>query len=334
LKIQYYLIRDITVMDIRRLDLNLLLLLDGLFKEQNLSAVARQLGMSQPMASAGLRKLREFFGDQLFLSTGRGMRPTPFAESIAGPVRTVLSTVDHHILRKPHFSPAESDRVFTITTTDIGVLIFIPPILQRIRAVAPNVSLRCVAASHEHLEDALERGEIDLAIGYFPDLMGPNIVTEDLFDHPFTCIASKKHSTIGKTLSLDEFMSADHLVVSQPGRSQEIFERRVQELKLRRRVVLHLPNFMSVPHLIASSDMIATVPLSLGLWYGDAGLKLLPPPVTIPLIELKQHWHRRMANEPAIQWLHSIVSEELRNRDPALAMSAGYAESRAKGKSA
>lgn len=318
------------MMDIRRLDLNLLLLLDGLFREANLSAVARQLGMSQPMASAGLRKLREFFGDQLFISTGRGMRPTPFAECISPAVRTVLVTVDEHILRKPRFIPEESERIFTVTTTDIGVLIFIPPILQRIRAIAPRVSLRCVASSHDQLESALERGDIDLAIGYFPDLIGPNVSTEDLFDHPFTCIVRRDHSTIGDTLSLDEFLAADHVVVNQQGRSQEIFERRIRELKLQRRVVLHLPHFMSVPQLIARSDLIATVPFSLGAWYADAGLKLLPPPVSIPLIELKQHWHRRMENEPAIRWLQSIVSDELRNRDPVLALSAGYADPRAK----
>lgn len=284
------------------------------------------------MASAGLRKLRDFFGDQLFLSTGRGMRPTPFAESISGAVRTVLSTVDQHILRKPNFVPEESERVFTVTTSDIGVLIFIPPILQRIRAVAPGVSLRCVASSHEQLEEALERGEIDLAIGYFPDLIGPNIITEDLFDHPFTCIVRKNHATIGDTLSLKQFLNADHLVVNQQGRSQEIFERRVQELKLQRRVLLHLPHFMSVPQLIATSEMIATVPYSLGVWYADAGLKLLRPPVSIPLIGLKHHWHRRMENEPAVRWLQAIVSEELRHRDPSLAMSADYADSRAERK--
>jgi DNA-binding transcriptional LysR family regulator len=318
------------MMDIRRLDLNLLLLLDGLFRAQNLSAVARQLGMSQPMASAGLRKLREFFGDPLFLSTGRGMRPTPFAESIAEAVRSVLSTVDQQILRKPRFVPEESDRVFMVTTSDIGVLIFIPPILQRIRTMAPGAGLRCVPTSHEHLEDALESGEIDLAIGYFPDLVGPNIVTEDLFDHPFTCIVRKDHPTIGDTLSLEQFLAADHIVVNQQGRSQEIFERRIRELKLQRRVVLHLPHFMSVPQLIATSDMIATVPFSLGAWYADAGLKLLPPPVSIPLIELKQHWHRRMDNEPTVRWLQSIVADELRDRDPALAMSADYSKTRAK----
>jgi len=165
---------------------------------------------------------------------------------------------------------------------------------------------------------------------YFPDLVGPNIVTEDLFDHPFTCIVRKDHPTIGDTLSLEQFLAADHIVVNQQGRSQEIFERRIRELKLQRRVVLHLPHFMSVPQLIATSDMIATVPFSLGAWYANAGLKLLPPPVSIPLIELKQHWHRRMDNEPAVRWLQSIVAEELRDRDPALAMSTDYSKSRAK----
>jgi hypothetical protein len=137
-------------------------------------------------------------------------------------------------------------------------------------------------------------------------------------------------STDRDTLSLEQFLAADHIVVNQQGRSQEIFEKRVRELKLQRRVVLHLPHFMSVPQLVATSDMISTVPFSLGAWYADAGLKLLPPPVSIPLIELRQHWHRRMNNEPAVRWLQSIVAEELRDRDPALAMSADYAKSRAK----
>jgi len=312
-------------MDIRELDLNLLLLLDGLLREQNLSAAARQLGMSQPMASAGLRKLRDFFGDEMFHSTGRGMRPTPFAESISAPVRTVLATLEHDVLRKPKFVPAESERVFTITTSDIGVLIFVPPILQRIRAAAPKASLRCVAASHEQLEAELERGGIDLAVGYCPDLIGPNLVAEDLFEHPFTCIVRQDHPMIGDSLSLDQFLAVDHLVINQPGRSQEIFERRVRELKLRRRALLHLPHFMSVPQVIANSDMLATVPLSLGVWYTNLGLKLLPPPITVPHIELKMHWHRYLESEPATRWLRSIVSDELRNRDPALATTVGYA---------
>src|SRR6202795_4162403 len=120
------------MMDIRKLDLNLLLLFDGLFREQNLSAVARRLVMSQPMASANLRHLREYFDDQLFVSTGRGMRPTPFAESIAEPVKTVLAMISRDILRTPTFRPEDTDRVFTITTSGLGVMIFVPPVLARL----------------------------------------------------------------------------------------------------------------------------------------------------------------------------------------------------------
>jgi DNA-binding transcriptional LysR family regulator len=313
-------------MDIRRLDLNLLLLFDGLYREQNLSVVARRLAMSQPMASANLRHLRTYFDDQLFLSTGRGMRPTPFAESIAEPVQSVLAMISRDILRKPAFHAGDSDRVFTITTSDIGEMIFVPPLLARLRALAPKASMRCVTSAHDGLESSLERGDIDLAIGYFPDLTGAAIVAEDLFDHPFVCIARKNHSTIGDTLSLEQFLAADHVVVNQDGRSQEIFERRVRDLKLDRRVLLHLPHFMSVPQIIANSDMIATVPLSLGAWYVESGLKLLQPPVDIPLIELKQFWHRRMENDPSVRWLRSIVAEQLRDRDPSLAMSPDYAD--------
>ena len=315
-------------MDIRRLDLNLLLLLNGLYREQNLSTVARRLGLSQPAASAGLRKLREFFGDPLFLSTGRGMRPTPFAESIAASVLSVLTIIQQEILRKPVFVPEKSKRTFTVTTADIGVLIFLPPLLQRMQRTAPCANLHCVACPHAELEEKMERGAIDLAIGYFPDLAGPNIAMEDLFDHPFTCIVSEKHSRIGNTLSLEQFLSADHLVVTEAGRSQEIFERRVSELKLERRILLQLPHFMSVPQLIARSEMIATVPYSLGASYVDVGLKLLPPPMQIPRIELRQFWHRRLESDPAVNWLRGIVSDELRGRDPVLATTDTYANIR------
>jgi DNA-binding transcriptional LysR family regulator len=311
-------------MDINKLDLNLLLLLDKIYSEKNLSSAARQLSISQPMASLSLKKLRDFFGDQLFQSTGRGMRPTPFTESIAGHVRAALTTIRRDILQKSVFRPEASDATFRISMSDIGALIFVPPLLRRLSIDAPNVSLSCASCSHEQLESALADAQVDLAVGYFPDLVGANIGTQHLFDHVFTCIVRNDHPTIGSTLSLDEFLAADHLVVSQEGRSQEIFERRLHELNLNRRVRLHLPHFMSVPQIIANSDMIATVPMSLGAWYANSGIRLLPPPITIPAIELKLHWHTRMDDEPANAWLRGIVMDELRGRDPILSMTPGY----------
>lgn len=313
-------------MDIRRLDLNLLLLLDELNREQNLSAAARRLNMSQPMASASLRRLREFFDDPLFQSTGRGMRPTPFAVSISPAVARVLESIKKDILAKPEFCPAESDRLFTISTSDIGALIFVPPILRRLSEDAPHTDLRCVSLPHAQLEIALEQGNVDLAIGYFPDLSGSNIGTQHLFSHTFTCVVRKDHPTIGDSLTLDQFLAADHLVVNQEGRSQEIFEQQLRELKLHRRIHLEVPHFMSVPQLISTTDMIATVPLSLGVWFSNNQLKLLPPPVEVANFELKLHWHKRMEAEPANEWLRHVVHQELKSLDPSSAMSPHYAE--------
>ncbi|UUX70388.1 LysR family transcriptional regulator [Pseudomonas putida] len=313
-------------MDIRRLDLNLLLLLDELYREQNLSAAARRLGMSQPMASASLRRLREYFEDQLFLSTGRGMRPTPFTVSIAASVSGVLERIKHEILAKPAFQPRQSDRLFTISTSDIGALIFVPPILRRLGEDAPNTDLRCVSLPHQQLEQALEQGSVDLAVGYFPDLQGEQVKTQALFEHNFTCIVRRNHPSIGDTLSLEQFLAADHLVVNQEGRSQKIFEQRLRELKLQRRVHLEVPHFMSVPQLIASTNMVATVPLSLGVWFASEQIKMLTPPIEVEKFELKLHWHRQMEDDPAVSWFRNAVFEELCNLDPTFAMSPDYAD--------
>lgn len=313
-------------MDIRRLDLNLLLLLDELYREQNLSAAARRLGMSQPMASASLRRLREYFADQLFLSTGRGMRPTPFTVSIAPSVSGVLERIKHEILAKPAFQPLQSDRLFTISTSDIGALIFVPPILRRLGEDAPNTDLRCVSLPHQQLETALEQGSVDVAVGYFPDLQGEQIKSQPLFEHNFTCIVRRDHPSITDTLSLEQFLAADHLVVNQEGRSQEIFEQRLRELKLQRRVHLEVPHFMSVPQLIASTNMIATVPLSLGVWFASDRIKMLTPPVEVEKFELRLHWHQQMEYDPAVSWFRNAVFGELCNLDPTFAMSPRYAE--------
>lgn len=319
-----FLIDIICMDDIGRLDLNLLLLLDALQEDMNLSASARRLRISQPTASANLQKLREFFGDQLFVRTGRGMKPTPFAETIADPVRQSLDILRRDVVRKTRFEPNTSDRVIRITTSDVGVMIFIPPLLDALREAAPSMNVQVVPVPHDLLEKALEQNEVDVAIGYFPDLTGPNIMTQALFDHSFACLVSAHHPVINEGLSLEQFLAADHIVINEQGRSQELFERRLHELGLSRRVRLHLPHFMSVPQLVASSEMIATVPMSLGVWYQNAGIKVFPTPIESPLIQLRQFWHRRLSDDPMVTWLHRLLGSLLIGKDPALAFSEGY----------
>lgn len=304
-------------MDIRHLDLNLLRILDALYGDRNVSAAARRLKMSQPAVSTGLSRLRSFFSDQLFVRSGSGMMPTPFALELEQPVRSILDTLNREILRPPAFAPQETRRCFTFSTSDIGELVFLPRLLAALREHAPHATARCVTIAHAQLERALEDGTVDIALGYFPDLTGPNIRSMSLFAHPFTCLVRFDHPTIGATLDLEQFLAADHLVVNQEGRSQEIFERMMQEKGFKRRILLHLPHFMSVPQLIRESDMISTVPLTLGIAFGQShGLRLLRPPLDIPAIPLKQFWHRRLQDDPAMVWLRSLVMESFDDRDP------------------
>jgi len=312
-------------MDIRRLDLNLLLLLHELYQQQNLSAAAKNLAMSQPMASIGLRRLREFFEDQLFCSTGRGMRPTPFAISIAKPVATVVGKIKQEIISRAEFRALDSDRVFTISTSDIGTLIFAPPLLSRLGRDAPDTELRCLSLPHRQLIDALDKGTVDVAVGYFPDLACDEIRSIKLFEHRFTCIVRRDHPVIGASLSQEQFLAADHLVVSQEGRSQEIFENRLKALGLRRKVRLEVSHFMSVPHLISSTNMIATVPLMLGQWYQDKKIKLLTPPIEIPQIEIRLYWHKNACSDESVIWLRDMICEELSDMDPSFTAQPGAA---------
>lgn len=304
------------MMDIRRLDLNLLLLLDGLLASGNLSATARRLGTSQPSASAGLSKLRQFFRDELFVRTGRGLRPTPFAEDLKVPVRSVIDLISHEILRRPAFEPAESDRIFRLTMPDLGEVIFLPPIIPRLHQEAPRASVACLNVPYADVGDALESGEIDLAIGYFPDLLEPSVKSQLLYEDRMVCIVRGDHEKVRGPLSIDQFLELEHLVFELHGR-QENFENWAAELVPRRRTLLQIPHFVSMPRLIAMTDMISVVPFSLASTFAPQyGLRILETPTKLPSVSVRQFWHRRMENEPALIWLRGIVSGQLQGRHP------------------
>ncbi len=163
----------------------------------------------------------------------------------------------------------------------------------------------------------MANGVIDIALGYFPDLVGAGFYQQSLFKHPFTCLVRRDHPVIGENMTLEQFLAAGHAVVAQEGRSQEIFEARMAELGLERRIMLRSSHFMTVPLLVATTDMITTVPRAVGSSYArHANLRLVPPPIAIPPIELKQFWHIRFHNDPGVVWLRGLVAKLFLNRDP------------------
>jgi DNA-binding transcriptional LysR family regulator len=301
----------------RRLDLNLLLILHALFEERSVTAVARRLQISQPTVSLSLSKLRDFFRDELFVRQDGKMQPTPFVEAIYESVRRIIETVDKEILREHDFDPLMTERTFSLSMSDLGELVFLPKILEALRVAAPRACVRCLSMPPVELQAAMADGAVDIALGYFPDLVGAGFYQQKLFEHAFTCLVRRDHPTIDHDMTLEHFLAADHAVVTPEGRSQEIFERRMSELNLERRIALRSPHLTTVPLLVATSDLITVVPRALGRLYARfASLKLVDPPISIPPIEIKQFWHRRVHNDPGVVWLRKLVAQLFLHQDP------------------
>jgi len=294
----------------RSLDLNLLRVLVSIQEQGSVSLAAQKLGVSQSAVSTALAKLRDTYGDPLFNRVGHGMEPTARMRALIDPLREALARVDATFSAQSLFEPATTNATFSFAMTDLGEMVFMPKILRRIRALAPHAKVRSVAPSAEQLGRGLETGEIDLAVGYFPDLREKSFQERHLFFHHFVCLLRDKHPIKASKLSMAEFLGLEHAVVYGSGRTYEIFERYLRAKKLHRRVVLETPHFMSIPPIISQSDLVVTVPHAVGVFVRNAHLniRLAEPPMQTPKIDLKLHWHRNYQRDPKNKWLRETVA--------------------------
>jgi DNA-binding transcriptional LysR family regulator len=292
-------------------DLNLLRIAVALYDEHSVTRAALKLQMSQPSVSTALKRLRSSVGDPLFLRTAAAMTPTPRAHSLVAEARGILARVEEGVLAEVPFDPSAEGVTFSIALSDVGEMVFLPRILERVKTLAPRASVRSVSAPPAQLESALEGGEVDLAVGYFPDLRKSNFVQQRLFNHYFVCLLRADHPVRGERLTMEQFLRLEHAVVHAEGRSSEILEDYLKRRKIHRKVALHTPHFMSLPMIIARSDLVATVPHAIGMYWSGPGTRIraLRPPFDVPAIALRQHWHRRFQNDARNKWLRAIVRE-------------------------
>ena len=295
----------------KRLDLNLLPIAVVLYEERGVGKAAVRLGMSQPAVSAALARLRAAFDDPLFVRTANGMEPTPRAQALIAPARDVLARVERDVLSGMAFNPATTNTTLAFALSDVGEMVFLPKLLERLRAAAPNATIKSVSMLPDRLTDALEVGDVDLAIGYFPDLNKSNFFQQRLFTHHFACLMRTGHPRRAERISRDDFMAMEHAVVRAEGRSQEIVEVYLAQKGIRRNIVLLSPHFLSLPIIISRSDLVATVPHALALYFA----RLLPdlavarPPFDIGGFDVKQHWHRKFHSDSRNRWLRKQVTQ-------------------------
>ena len=294
-------------MDIRSLDLNLLVVFDAMLKHHNVSKAAEAIGLSQPAMSAAIARLRALFDDALFVRTGFGMEPTPKAQALGASIQSVVQTIETEILTTQDFEPKISDRTFTLVTPDIAEVNFLPRLLTELSSAAPHINLKTLAMPREAAAQALASAQADMAIGYFPDLHKAGFYQQKLITSSHVCLIRKNHPLIGQKITSTQFMQASHAVVKPDGR-EHIFERFLQSQGIRRRVVVELSHFMSLLPIIETSDLIATVPKDLADFFVHHGkVRYVPVPMKSPAIDVHLFWHQRFQKDTAHIWLRQVI---------------------------
>jgi DNA-binding transcriptional LysR family regulator len=295
-------------MDIRNVDLNLLVALDALLAERNVSRAAVRLHLSQPATSALLARLRELFGDPLLLRSARGMLPTPRALELLGPVKQVLDEIDAIVQPRAAFDPARAVQTFTLSASDYVEYALLPTLVDYLERKAPGVRLAVRPLDLETVAKQMESGEVDLCITGLQNAPA-GLHQQPLYAERMVSVVRRKHPGVGTHLTLEKFCSLEHILVSVRGSG---FSARVDDalakLGRKRRARLAVPHFLLVPEIVARSDMIGALPERLARGYANK-LRMFELPLEIGGFTVGQIWHERNQREPAQLWLREVLLE-------------------------
>jgi len=294
----------VNTVELKDLDLNLLLVLHQLQRRRRVSAVASALGVTQPAVSNALRRLRVLLDDELFLPTSRGMQPTPLALQLAGPVADALDLLHGALNAREAFDPARSARAFRLAMTDIGEIYFLPTLLDQLARQAPQVTLHTLRLSADEMKLAMEAGTVDLAVGLLPQLQA-GFFQRRLFSQRYVCLLRAGHALAAQpALSLADFTAAEHVQVAASGTGHGQVDAAIERAGVQRRVRLSVPHFVAVGHILAATDLVATVPARFAeACLAPFGLVQRTHPVALPAFDIHLFWHARVHRDAANQWL-------------------------------
>ncbi|MBB5445549.1 MULTISPECIES: LysR family transcriptional regulator [unclassified Paraburkholderia] len=296
----------IAVVNLRRLDLNLLVTLDVLLEEHNVTRAAERLNFSQPSVSVHLAKLRDVFGDPLLLPGPRGMRPTAKAQALREPLREALDALQRAVAPTSPFDPAAAAQTWRIAATDYAESTIILPMLAGLRAVAPGTRLAIVEAVPPRLARQAEQGDID--IGFHTSEGAPEgLRRRVLFAERYVLVGRAGHPKLKRRPTLAQFCKLEHVIVSPDGGGFfGVTDETLAKLGLARKVVLSVPHFLFMQSVLASTDLVGMLPAR--LVRGTDALRMVEPPVEVPGYEMAMLWHERVHRDPAHQWLREFIA--------------------------
>jgi DNA-binding transcriptional LysR family regulator len=297
--------------NLRQLDLNLLVALDVLIAEANVTKAAEKLNMSQSAMSYSLKRLRTILNDDLLIRTSREMEVTPYARQISDRVRQILVEIQGTLLIKESFDPSTTQETFRIAASDYVEATIGINLVQQITTQAPGIRIRINNLEKETVMDSLDENRFDLVINAYLPLKSWH-VTENLYREEFVCVFRGENSVT--EISLTDYLARSHILVSMKDDFQGVSDRILQNQQQFRRVIWSTPHFMTVPFLLANSNCIALLPHRMAQQCAKAmNLKILPPPIPIEGFTVSMVWHQRNTNNQAHQWLRQQIIGTVRN---------------------
>ena len=296
-------------MDLRDLDLNLLVVFNQLLLDRSASIAAEKLGLTQPAVSNALKRLRAALQDDLFLRTSRGMEPTPYALHLSEPVIYALNALQTAFNTRDSFDPLSSTRTFQIAMTDIGEMYFMPPLMAALAKEAPWVRISTVRPHTGNLRDDMASGTVDVALGLLPNLQA-GFFQRRLFRHPYVCVFREDHPVAKAPLTLKQFCELDHVGVLAANTGHGEIDGLLERAGIQRHLKLMLPHFIAVGHVLQTTDLIATLPERFAeRCRVPFGLVTSPHPVKLPDIAINLFWHAKFNRDPANIWLRQRLVE-------------------------
>lgn len=299
-------------MRFKKLDLNLLVALDALLQERNISRAAERVNLSQPAMSNALGRLREYFGDELLIPVGRQMMLTPRAESLQQPVRDILLRVDSDVVAPAVFDPATSIRSFSMLVSDFTTTVFMPPLLRALYALAPLIQIHLQPQARMPHE-LLEEGEADFLIipMQYVSSLHPCV---PLFEDDYVVVSWDGHPTIRDSLSREQYLQAGHVVSSfgsGGSRNLPVLEGWFLEREgITRKIEVTASTMAALPSLVVGTARLATVHRRIALYAKQhLPIKIWPTPMNIPKLVQMLQWNKVREADPGLRWIRDLCLE-------------------------
>ena len=302
---------NIDYINLRELDLNLLIALDVLITEASVTKAAERLNMSQSTMSYSLKRLRTILNDDILIRTSREMEVTPYARQISDRIRQILVEIQSTLLEKETFNPATAKETFKIAASDYVEATIGLSLIKQLTTQAPGIRIRISNLEKENVLDTLDDNRIDIVINPGLPIKSWH-VEENLYREEFVCVFRDDNSV--DEISLTDYLERPHILVSLRDDFQGSYDKILENQQMSRRIVWSTTHFMAVPFLVANSNCVALLPNRMAQQCAKAmNLNLLPPPIEIEGFTISMVWHQRNRNNLAHQWLRQQIVDAVKN---------------------